>query len=40
MTAREKQEWWDRHRRYGYESAWIVASMIGGTIMGLAIALS
>lgn len=40
MTEREKQERWDRHRRNGYESAWIVVGMISGTLMGLAIALS
>lgn len=40
MTLREKQERWDRIRRDGYESVWIVVGMIGGTLMGLAIALS
>ncbi|MFT5680297.1 MAG: hypothetical protein ACI8RZ_001203 [Myxococcota bacterium] len=39
-TAREKQERWDRYRRDGYESVWIVVGMVTGTLMGLAIALS
>lgn len=40
MTVREKQERWDRIRRDGYESVWIVVGMISGTITGLVLVLS
>ena len=39
MTLREKQERWDRHRRNGYESVWIVVGMVAGALMGLGIVL-
>jgi hypothetical protein len=39
-TAREKQERWDRYRRYGYERVWIMVGMVTGTLTGLLIALT
>jgi hypothetical protein len=39
-TVRKKQERYDWYRRNGYESIWIAVSMLTGTLMGLAIALS